>query len=180
MRDVDHIDAVVAELRKDLPAIERRFNEENERFKVLLAADRSVIAHVLKYHLIVEVYLNRYFEMRYPNLAWDEAELRFTQKVNLLTSQSDARVAFVAPGIKELNRIRNKFGHQLDATLGLSDQSAMLRCLAVARAGVEYNDPTRVLHDFATVACTFLTVDPDIERVFQLAFERARQASHPR
>lgn len=173
MKDVDYIAAVVAELRPHFPQIERRFNEENERFKALLATDRSIVAQVVKFHLIVEVYLNRFLAARYPKLAWDDADLRFGQKIQLVGSDRTDRVQFVAPGIKELNRIRNRFGHRLDASLDLSDEAEMLHCLSIARAGVTSSDPVLVIQDFTAVACTFLTVHEDVEEVFERAYERA-------
>jgi hypothetical protein len=172
VRIIDHISEVVAELKPYLPKIEQRFNEENERFKTLLAADHSLIGHILKHHLIVEVYLNRYLTTKYPDLAWDEADLRFSQKVKLLVSDRDPRAQFVVPGIKELNRIRNRFGHNLDVKLIVSEQPEMLKCLSIARKGVDYKDPAFVIQDFATVACTFLIVDDDVEKIFKEAFAR--------
>lgn len=100
--------------------------------------------------------------------------MRFAQKVALLNLKENERVMYVLPGIRELNRIRNRFGHELDAELGLSDLTEMLKCLSLARSGVEFVDPVAVIREFATVACTFLTIDPEVERIFQNAFERSR------
>jgi hypothetical protein len=180
VRIIDHISEVVAELRPQLPKLEQRFNEENEHFKRLLAADHSLIGHVLKHHLIMEVYLNRYLAAKYPNLSWDKADLRFAQKIDLLVSDADPRAQFVIPGIKELNRIRNRFGHRLDVVLSVREQTEMLKCLAIARKGVHYKDPGLVIQDFVTVACTFLIVNKDVEKVFEEAFSRVVKKCMPK
>jgi hypothetical protein len=178
VRDIDNISSVVDELRSSLPEVERRFNAENDRFKELLKADHDQIGRVLKCHLIVEVYLNRYLTSRFPALRWDEAELRFAQKLSMLPLD-DLRTQFIAPGLSELNRIRNRFGHRLQASIVLSDLPECTKALAIARRGKTYIEPLEVIEDFATVASTWLIVDPVVEKIFNEAFRRAAEkAAH--
>jgi hypothetical protein len=92
MRDIDFIPEVVAKLAPQLPRIEKRFNQENEAFKSLLAQDHDLIGRVLKCHLIIENYINRHLESTSPSHNWQGARLRFAQKIELLP-QNDARVA---------------------------------------------------------------------------------------
>jgi hypothetical protein len=84
MRDIDFIPDVVAELAPQLPKIEKRFNEENEAVKKLLAQDHDSIGRVLKCHLIIENYINRHLESVSPSHSWQAASLRFGQKMELL------------------------------------------------------------------------------------------------
>ena len=91
MRDVDFIPEVVAELTPQMPRIEQRFNEENELFKKLLAQDHDLIERVLKCHLIIDNYINRYIESVSPDHSWQDARLRFAQKIDLLP-QGSAKV----------------------------------------------------------------------------------------
>jgi hypothetical protein len=96
MRDIDFIPEVVAKLAPQLPRIEKRFNQENEAFKSLLAQDHDLIGRVLKCHLIIENYINRHLESTSPSHNWQGARLRFAQKIELLP-QNDARVAWYYP-----------------------------------------------------------------------------------
>jgi hypothetical protein len=174
MRDIDFIPDIVAELAPELSKIEKRFNEENEAFKRLLAQDHDLIGRVLKCHLIIENYLNRHIESVSPSHNWHAARLRFAQKIELLP-QGDAKVEWILPGIKEINTIRNRFGHRITATVSQDDLQACISILAVARSGKPYSDPIEIIEDFTTVACTWLIVDPEIERIFAEAFRRARE-----
>lgn len=174
MRDIDFIPNVVAELAPQLPRIEKRFNQENEAFKKLLAQDHDLIGRVLKCHLIIENYINRHLESASPSHNWQDARLRFVQKIELLP-EANAKVAWVLPGIREINTIRNRFGHRITASVSPNDLTACTSILAVARSGKKYKDPMEIIEDFTTVACTWLIVDPEIDGIFAEAFKRARK-----
>src|SRR5437016_4257424 len=102
MRDIDFISQVVAELAPQSPKIEKRFNQENEAFKKLLARDHDLIGRVLKCHLIIENYINRYLESVSPSHNWRSAKLYFAQKIKLLP-QGEVKVSWILRGIKEIN-----------------------------------------------------------------------------
>ena len=176
MRDIDFISEVVAELAPKWPRIEKRFNEENETLKRLLAQDHDLIGHVLKCHLIVENYINRHLEAISPEHDWEAAKLRFAQKVNLLP-QTNLKVAWLLPGIKELNAVRNRFGHRISARIELTELPECQSVLRIARSGKDYANPLEVIEDFTTVACTWLIVDKEIERIFEEAFTRAKKGA---
>lgn len=173
MRDIDFIPQVVAELTPHLPRVEERFNEENEAFKRLLAQDHDLIGRVLKCHLIIENYLNRYLESVSPSLRWRGARLAFAQKLKLLP-QAHAWW-WILPGITEINKIRNRFGHSITASVSPNDLTKGMSVLAIARRGKRYTSPMEIIEDFTTVSCTWLIVDPEIEGVFTEAFRRARE-----
>jgi hypothetical protein len=173
MRDIDFIPDVVAELAPQLPAIEKRFNEENEAFKKLLAQDHDLIGRVLKCHLIIENYINRHLESISPSHNWLDARLRFAQKIELIP-QANTKVTWILPGIREINTIRNRFGHRITAQVCMNDLTECRSVLEIARNGKPYKDPMEIIEDFTTVACTWLIVDPKIEGIFAEAFKRAR------
>jgi len=174
MRDIDFIPDVVAELAPQLAKIEKRFNEENEAFKKLLAQDHDLIGRVLKCHLIIENYINRHLEAVSPSRNWQDVRLRFAQKIESLP-QANGKVAWILPGIREINVIRNRFGHQIATHVSLDDLTECRSVLAITRSGKQCRDPMEVIEDFTTVACTWLIVDPVIEGVISEAFKRARK-----
>lgn len=174
MRDIDFIPEVVAELAPKWPRIEQRFNEENEAFKKLLAQDHDLIGQVLKCHMIVENYINRHLEAVSPEHDWESAKLRFAQKISLLPS-TNPKVAWLLPGIKELNSVRNRLGHRDSAKIELADLPECQSVLAIARSGKKYTAPVELIEDFITVACTWLIVDKEIEGIFEEAFTRAKK-----
>jgi hypothetical protein len=174
MRDIDFIPDVVAELAPHWSKIDQRFNEENEAFKKLLATDHDLTGRVLKCHLIVENYINRHLQSVSPLHNWENARLSFAQKIELLPQAND-KVAWILPGIRELNTIRNRFGHRIEANVSLKDLSNCKAILAIARSGKRYTEPASVIEDFTTVACTWLIVDPEIEGIFDEAYRRVRK-----
>jgi hypothetical protein len=174
MRVIDKVDEVVKEFSKHFDKIEEEFNRHNEYFKSLIYSEHDTLGQVLKHHLVVESYLTNYLILSYKNLDFETAKLSFAQKANLI-SVRDTRVAFVKPGIIELNRIRNKFAHNLKAELSLNSMDEMLKVLKIARKGKEYKDPLEVIIDFSTVASTFLIVNTEeIDLLFQEIFDAIR------
>lgn len=174
MRDIEGIDRVILKIRPFLPEIERNFEEENNRFKALLAQDHDPIGRVLKCHLIVENYLERFLadHLRNPDIA--EAKLSFFQKAKLLPTRGHA-VAFVKPGLLCLNTVRNKFGHTLRPDLKMGELEPLLQVLRVARPNAAFQDPIEVIEAFTTVACTWLIITPPhLQQVWADAFSEVR------
>jgi hypothetical protein len=116
MRIIDRIEEVVQKHKKEFKNIEVEFNKQNEKYKAFLYKDHDFIGRLLKFHLITEYYLNEYLQNKYPDVDFNDVDLRYYQKLNLLPL-NDYRVAFIKPGLKQLNRIRNKFSHNLSATV---------------------------------------------------------------
>lgn len=174
MRDIDFVPDVVAELAPQLPEIERRFNAENEQFKKLLAKDHELIGRVLKCHLIIENYVNRHLVEVAPKHDWLKARLNFSQKLSLLPS-GNPKVEWILPGIKNINAIRNKFGHDIEARVELQDLNDCIHVLSVARRNKKYVEPSEIIEDFTVVSCTWLIVDSRIDQIFSEAFSRVKK-----
>lgn len=171
MRIIDKVDEVVKKYSRHFEKIENEFNRQNEYFKSLVNLEHDTIGKVLKYHLVVEHYMTTYLKHHLNNIDLDSAKLTFAQKSNLI-SIKDTKAAFVKPGIFELNKIRNKFGHNLNAQLSLNDLGEMKNVLRVARSEKIYDNPIEIVEDFSTVACTFLIVNPEeIDLMFLEIFE---------
>lgn len=174
MRDIEGIDRIVRTLSPHLKEIEENFDRENEHFKSLLSQDHELIGRVLKCHLIVENYLDRFLNDHINCSDLSEAKLTFFQKVKLLPSHGSA-VAFVKPGINKLNSIRNRFGHTLQPELHPHDLEPMLQVLHAVRPSIQYPSAIEVIEAFTTVACTWLiVVPPHLRDVWQEAFVEVR------
>lgn len=171
MRIIDKIEEVVQKYKKEFDQIDVEFNKQNEKYKSFLYKDHDFIGRLLKFHLITEFYINEYLEHKYPNVDFNDVDLRYFQKLNMLPS-NDYRVAFIKPGLKQLNRIRNKFSHNLGAAVSMYDLNEMLEVLSIARKETKYDKPDQVIEEFTTVACTFLIVSPkEIDDLFAKLFE---------
>jgi hypothetical protein len=154
MRDIEGIENVVESLKPHWAAIDAYFAEENARYKGLMAGDHDALGRVLKCHLIVENYLNRYLEAHYSLADVNDIRLSFYQKSKLLPDAASA-AAFIKPGILELDAIRNKFSHQLDVNIQNVSMNGINDVLSVARSGIVFRDKLERIEAFTTVACTF-------------------------
>lgn len=169
MRIIDKIEDVVQRHKKEFEHIEEEFNKQNEKYKAFLYQDHDFIGRLLKYHLITEYYINEYLENKFPDINFKAVDLRYFQKLSLLPDND--RVAFIKPGLKELNKVRNKFSHNLNAKVELGELQEMLGVLGITRKETKYTEPSQVIEEFTTVACTFLIVSPkEINDLFSKLF----------
>ena len=114
MKDIEGIERVVEKLAPYRADIEAHFNAENERFKKLMGREHDILGRVLKCHLVIENYLERFLSVHYGIEELESVKLTFFQKAKLLPD-SAAPSAFIKPGVLELNSIRNRLGHNLNA-----------------------------------------------------------------
>lgn len=176
MSKIEGIEEVIRLLEPHWDNIEEHFNTENEKFKALLAHDHDIIGRVLKCHLIVENYLDRYISDKYDMENLNEARLSFYQKAILLPSK-ESSAAFVKPGILRLNNIRNRFAHTLNFDIEIDDLGIINEILEVTRQGVQFENVIGRIEAFTIVACTWLIITPrELEHVFLDAFKEVRVA----
>ena len=126
MREIEGIERVIEMLKPHWQEIDTHFNDENVRFKGLLACEHDTLGRILKCHLLVEHYMGRFLVAHYGIQEIEDVRLSFFQKARLLPSERTA-AAFVKPGILKLNTIRNRFGHELASrsTCKISASSAI-------------------------------------------------------
>jgi len=170
MRDIEGIDRAIEKLAPFRADIEKYFNSENERFKQLMEKEHDILGQVLKCHLIVENYLEGFLSAHYGIEEIKSTKLSFFQKAKLLPDAASP-IAFVKPGILELNTIRNRLGHNLDVEIEPHELVKINQVLEIAREGIEFEGVSEIIEAFTTVACTFLIVKPkELQDVFADAF----------
>lgn len=174
MRDIEGIEKVVDRLKPHMAEIEAHFNVENARFIELMSRPHDVVGRLLKCHLVVEHYLDRFLSEHFGIEDVESAKLGFFNKAMLLPSRASS-AAFVKPGILKLNSLRNRVGHNLDTNISLGDLGPINDVLAIARAGVNFAESIKAIEAFTTVACTWLIVPPkEHQQLFLDAFSEVR------
>jgi len=174
MRDIEGIEEAVKTLSPHWERVEEHFEKENAYFKNLLKRDHDELGRILKCHLLVEHYLDRYLREQIGLQHLDEARLTFIQKARLIPSAGVA-ASFVKPSICHFNSIRNKFSHNLDAKVSESDLGPMNNVLKIARSETKFPDTISKIEAFTTVACTWLLLPPkDIQEAFIAAMKKVR------
>lgn len=174
MREIEGIEKVVAHLKGHWAEIDTHFEAENSHFKTLLRQEHDLLGRLLKCHLMIEHYLERYLVAHYGIVDLSDAKLTFFQKAKMLPDGNSA-VTFVKPGILKLNSIRNRFGHTLEPDLDMHELGPIWDVLRAARENVEFDSPIAAIEAFTTVAATFLIVPPPhIQELFLAAFSEIR------
>lgn len=99
----------------DASHMERDLSDFNKRYGDLVRSDTSGMSVILRSHLIVEHFIDQYLPKAHPGVRdWDAARLTFSQKLAFI-DHPQSNLEMVMPGIRALNRARNKVAHTLDA-----------------------------------------------------------------
>jgi hypothetical protein len=155
---------------------DRELSDVNGRWK----QNVEVIGRILRAHLFVEHYIGEYLAKANPRLgALGEAKISFAQKVALLDA-SNTEIALILPGIKRLNKIRNRLAHNLDAQVTEAEATVFLgsnrfAALRAARAAdqAQANEPIDILEDFAKHVVMALNYEfsPTSKAIYQAIHE---------
>lgn len=142
----------------DLPNIERDLEEFNKRYGSLVRADTSGMSVILRSHLIVEHFVDEYLRKAHPGVQdWDTARLTFAQKVAFI-DHPRMNFRMIVPGIRALNRARNKIVHTLDAALPPGDLQPIEGFIRAWYGAAGKTIPTGIdaVSHFALTAASFL------------------------
>lgn len=159
MDTLEGIDKAMQALEPHWAQLWKEVDAERKRFDVLMAQDHDLIGRLLKCHLVVEHYMERYLCKRLGDESLTRARLSFFQKAHLLPDHEAPALA--KPGILQLNAIRNKFAHSLDAPLVDTDLGPIADFVAIARKGVAYPTPIEQIEAFCSIAFAMMLVFPD-------------------
>jgi hypothetical protein len=170
MREIEGIESVVKSLKPHWSEIERHFAQENARFIELTAFSSGDLGRVLKCHLVIENYLDRFLQEHYDIDDYSRLRLSFYNKALMLPSRSST-AAFVKPGIIEINEIRNRCAHNVTSGIEIRSSGPIQQVLDVVRPGAPFNNDIAKIEAFTTVACTWLIVPPPrLQKLFTEAF----------
>lgn len=172
MADIEGIREAVAILRPHWKEIEEFIDAENTKFRALLRSDHTKSGTILKCHLIVETYVEKYLCEKLSLSTISGARLSYFQKVMLLPEHAGPP-AVIKPGLLLLNRIRNKFAHNLDTDVSIDELQVMIDLLQVSGRSTNELSGVQVIESFTTLACTWLLAfPPHLEELFAKAFRK--------
>src|SRR5688572_25770476 len=101
-------------LAADAPNIEAEVEVFNKRYATLIKRDDKTVGTILRCHLVLEHFLDEYLATANPGIpAITSTRLTFAQKLNL-ADHPKTFFAYVMPGLKALNKVRNNLAHQLE------------------------------------------------------------------
>jgi hypothetical protein len=167
---MDSLPAAPSEVAKRLIALyggiesaRRSFEKAHRELSERWNQDAKLIGRLLRAHLFVEHFLAIYLSASNPNLGNpDLARLSFSQKLALAV-RPDGHLAYLIPGIRRLNKVRNRIAHTLSASVTTSDRDVFLGIAlfkelrdALAAPEIPSDEPVEVLEAFARHAGTTL------------------------
>jgi hypothetical protein len=164
------------------------FNEDRAKIDRAWNLDTGTIGKILRAHLFVEHFLEEYLARRNPNLGpLESARLTFIQKAALVGT-ADTTVAYLMPGVRHPNVIRNRLAHSFQAELTDQDAAVFLSVLlfsamrdALHAPSTPSSDPLDILEDFAKHAgMAFQSAGSTFSMLFRQAYDRvATRTSKP-
>lgn len=168
------IKIIADRLKPHMEKLDTYFQNKNSDFRALMETNHDELGRVLKCHLVIEHYLTTYLSNHYGIDDIDQIRLSFAQKVKLLPDKGSA-VSYVKKGIERVNKIRNRFGHELDATICNGEINELDDVLKIMSPEVCSETPINRIENFTAIACTFLNVAPkEIEEIFSQAFKNVQ------
>ena len=135
-----------------------------------MKTDHTKFGRILKCHLIGEIYVEKYLCEKLSLSTISSVRLSYFQKVMLLPEHS-APPAVIKPGLLLLNKIRNRFAHNLDAHVSVDELQSMIDVLVLSGRNTNEISAVNAIESFTTLACTWLVVSPPhLEELFARAF----------
>lgn len=135
-----------------------KFDAEHKQLLDMWNQNADSIGRILRAHLFVEHFLTEFLQAKNPQLgSLDKVRLGFVQKVSLLGTEI-SEIQDLVPGIRRLNKIRNRVAHSLHADLTGEDAETLLgyglfRAMRDERARgtsqIPSQEPLVVIEDFA-------------------------------
>ncbi|AKJ99687.1 hypothetical protein VM99_17020 [Pseudomonas chlororaphis] len=125
--------------------------------------DVTNIGRILRSHLYVEYYLTEHIAKANPRLGdLSQARLTFAQKLSLLDTSHD-RLRGLVSGLRQINAVRNRLAHRLEAMLTAEDVQIFLTHplfsamrIEGAKPSTPSVEPIDVLEKFAQFAAHLL------------------------
>ena len=159
--------------------IEAEFSSMTKRW----SQDVESIGRILRAHLYLEHYMTEYLEKANPRLgSLSDARLSFNQKVFLLDAGSPTLIDLI-PGIKHLNKVRNRLAHQLTAIVREEEAAVFLDAEFFkamrdesAKPNLPSQNPLDILEEFGQHASVRLCSEFS---EFSKAFGQALSEPHP-
>lgn len=106
-------------------AIDAERDQFDIEFSSMIKQKTDEMSVVLKCHLISEYYIDKYLRSAFPSIsAFDELKLSFSHKLKMIHC-NNSHFSYYNNAITELNRLRNKFAHNLAYTICDNDIKEM-------------------------------------------------------
>ena len=146
-------------LRPHWQEFNQQYEHDIQEYEIFSKKDSTMFGKIIKCHLISEIYLDRYLIDKFSLTNLEDIRLSYYQKAMLLPEGNAVHI-FVKPGLLTLNRLRNKFAHELDHTLTENQLGPMNSALIFSERPVSEMSPIEMVEKFTAISCNFLNPKP--------------------
>jgi len=146
------------QLLRNADVIETELGQFNARWVSFWGRNADHLGTLLICHLIVEHHIDEWLEAANPGMKpVGETRLSFAQKMELLDGV-EATIQWLLPGIRRLNRIRNRLAHNLEAAISDDDLKPIQEIVWPWRtaAGKPCNSGISLVRDFTLMVSGML------------------------
>jgi|GEM_PF-5628333 len=171
-----HINTIAKEFASRLshlpPLFSPTFSNDDISWKPLEKIEYDVIGRILVSHLCIETYINKYIELRLPKtFDLDSANLTFSQKLKILKKDFSSMPIDFYTGINIINKIRNRYSHNLESNIDPSEIGIIQRLLKESQSkktknkgqidltkaeNASVNPDILLIENFTNLFCSFL------------------------
>lgn len=139
------------------------FRELDVKWNKIEGVDFEIVGRVLICHLIIEHYLTVFIELEISRkLTLDKLRLTFSQKLKLIDDNEALKERGIIKGIEIVNRIRNKFSHNLKVQIDQKDIVFLKNVIdnirdkdSIAIENTEYSN-VAIIESFTSMVCAFM------------------------
>ena len=145
--------------RSGLPPLVSKYDKNGVVWKRLKSVDHDLLGYLLTCHLMIEHYIDHFLLTNVSRkLSWKDAGLSFSQKVRLLSNYKGFNNPYdFIPAIGDLNKLRNRFVHDIDIKLQLKDLKPISASITKMTENKNKNldDPYEILEQFTFLVCAW-------------------------
>jgi uncharacterized protein YlxP (DUF503 family) len=139
------------------------FRELDVKWNKIEGIEFELVGRILICHLIIEHYLTVFIELEISRkLNLDKIRLTFSQKLKLIEDNEALRERGIIKGIEIINKIRNKFSHNLKVVIEKSDIKYLQTVISnihkkdsITIDEIEYSD-LATIEAFTSMICAFM------------------------
>jgi len=148
------------------PIYGNNFSKGNLSWKRIDGIEFENIGRILICHLLIETHLNKLIELQMPKgFDIDAANLTFSQKLKMLQPNHIFKKVNFHKGITTINKIRNKFSHNIEAFMDHQDVEAIKlflidydnKNIKDQKVENDYNNYSNlaIIEDFTSLFCAY-------------------------
>lgn len=139
------------------------FRELDVKWNKIEGVNFELVGRILICHLIIEHYLTVFIELEISRkLTLDKIRFTFSQKLKLIEDNEALKETGIIKGIEIVNKIRNKFSHNLKVDINNNDIKYLKGVVDKIRdkgsnenENIEYSD-IATIESFTSMICAFM------------------------